>query len=126
MIPTQPISLLNTGLAVFLLVALAIVLPRMLLPAGNLSQQALALSVAISAVLLVVSGTVLIAMAYAGAGLAVWAAFLDAKAAITAFFLRLSANMVIVWGPVLALTWLSMAQGVERRKGEAQAKRDAP
>ncbi len=39
-------------------------------------------------------------------------------------FLRLGASAALAWGPVLSLTGFGLAQGIERRRGEAMAARD--
>ena len=45
-------------------------------------------------------------------------AFGQAPLASAWFFLRLSGFAALIWGPLLALAWFGMAQGVEKRKGE--------
>ena len=52
---------------------------------------------------------------------AVGAAFGDAPLATGLFFLRLSGTAAVAWVPVLLLTWLGLAQLVEKRKGRDKA-----
>jgi len=125
MIAPQPIGLLNTGLPVIVLAALVVLLPRLILPADNLSQQALALAMAVTALAALAAGAVIFALVYAAGGVGVGAAMAEAFAPVAAFFLRLSAMAALVWGPVLALAWVAMAQAVERRRGENAARGEA-
>ncbi len=48
----------------------------------------------------------------------------DAIAASLPRFIGLGASSALAWGPILILTALGLAQGIERRKGEAMAARD--
>ena len=123
MIPTQPIGFLNTGLPVVSLALLVILIPRLILPAGTLSHQVLAVAIAVTALITLAFGAVFFALSYGWLGAPVWATFQDAPTSIAAYFLRLSAMAALIWGPVLALVWYTSAQGVERRRGEARAAR---
>lgn len=66
----------------------------------------------------------------AGAGLFVWhyarrvglGALADPGAAL--HFWNLGVRAALIWGPVLALTALGLAHGIERRNGERMAARD--
>ncbi len=124
MIATQPIGFLNTGLPVILLVVLVASLPRLILPAGNLSHQALTIAVAITAIAALVAGAVIFAVIYGAGGVDVGAALSEAAAPVIGFFLRLSALSALIWGPVLALVWVALAQGVEKRRGQDTARGD--
>jgi len=124
MIAPQPIGFLNTGLPVILLATLVLLLPRLILPADNLSQQALALAVAVTALAALAAGAVIFALVYAAGGVGVAASMAEAFAPVAVFFLRLSALAALVWGPVLALGWVAMAQAVEKRRGEDAARRN--
>ena len=122
MIATQPIGLTNTGLPVAVLVAGAAGLPWVLAPKGTLSQARLAVAVGVTALLLLVLGTGLFAALYALQGAAVRGAMATDTAGVVRFFFGLSAKAALFWAPVLALAWYVMAQGVERRRGEAIAR----
>ena len=118
MIRSQPIGLINTALPAGALALAAAGLPA--LAAGrSLSQARLALAVAGTAAALLVLGGLLFAGLYALQGAPLAAAWAEAPGAVAAFFLGLSARAALLWGPVLALAWLVLAQGVERRRGEA-------
>ncbi len=118
MIRAEPIGWLNTGLPLAILAMLAVVLPNILVPAQTRSQRELAVGIAASAALLLVVGEVVFALIYAVRGIDVWAAIAEAPLATGGFFLKLSALAAMLWGPLLALMWLGLAQGVEKRRGE--------
>ncbi len=122
MIQLEPVGWLNTGLPLAILALLAMVLPRILVPAKTRSQRELAVGMAVSAAMLLVAGEVVFALIYTVRGIAVWAAIIDAPLATGGFFLKLSALAAMLWAPVLALVWFAMAQGVEKRRGEDQFK----
>ena len=123
MIPAQPITFLNTGIPVMLMALLAWVVPVVLGRAAG-SQQALTLGILVSTAILLVSGAILFAVAYSAGGVPVRNAFAVQPIGIGAFFLKTSLISGIIWGPVLALAWFVLAQGVERRKGVEQARRE--
>ncbi len=118
MIQAQPIGLLNTGLPAAALALGAAALPR-LIAGPSLSQRRLALAVALTAAVLLLLGALIFAALYALAGAPLGAALAQDGALVAWVFLRLSAKAALLWGPVLALAWLVLAQGVERRRGEA-------
>ena len=126
MIETQPIGMSNTGIPLAMLAAGAVVLPWVIAPKGTLSQRRLALAVAITAAVLIVLGAGIFAAVYALAGVAVSDALAVGPLTVLEFFLRLSLKAALFWGPVLALAWYVMAQGVERRRGEDIARRSEP
>ena len=117
MIQPQPIGLLNTALPLAVLVAGAALLPGWL--AGKtLSRWRLAVAVMLAALVLLVAGAVIFALLHALDGARPGAAMAQAPVAVTLFFLRLSVKATLLWGPVLALAWLVLLQGLERRRGE--------
>lgn len=124
MIQPEPIGLWNTGVPLLILGVLAVLVPRVLCPRSTRSQAALAAVVGVSAVVITVLGAVVFGAIYAARGISVGAAIAEAPAATMLFFLRQSGLAALVWGPILALVWFSMAQGVERRKGADSARRD--
>lgn len=81
--------------------------------------RALAVSVAV----LVVAGSVLFVLLYGDQGVDL-AAFTDRPVAAIRHFAGLGLKSTLVWGPVMALTALVLAQGVERRRGQRMAARD--
>ena len=101
-----------------LLAGLAVVLPRWLVPAETRSQRCVMLAVMKTAVLLWVLGAALLVAIRAMGGGDALAAFTIAPMMAVALFLWRSALMAMIWGPVLVLVWLTLAQRVERRKGE--------
>lgn len=123
MIAAQPITFLNTGVPVLVLAALATALPRLMVGAANTSHAALFYSIALTSLAVLVTGAVVFAIAYGASGASVTAAFAAAPSDVALFFLRLSLLAAVLWWPVLALVWYAMAQGVEKRRGEAAARR---
>ena len=122
MISTQPIGLTNTGLPVAVLVAGAAGLPWVIAPKGSLSQGRLAVAVGVTALVLLLVGTGMFAAFYALQGAQVSGALANDTIGVLGFFFRLSLKAMLFWVPVLVLAWYVMAQGVERRRGEAIAR----
>lgn len=123
MIEAEPIGWSNTGLPLALLGLLAVLIPWVLVRRETRSHLEVAVTIWASAGLLLVAGAVIFAMIYAGQGKPVGALLSEAPLATFWFFLRQSGYAALVWVPILALTWLGLAQGVEKRRGEDIAKR---
>lgn len=114
------VTLLNTGLPIALIGALAVILPWVLTPGATRSQRRVLVSVVLSA------------LALAGASALVFAAFdkrsllggqgMAGQGMVAWLYLRSSLGAVLVWAPVLAFAWLGLAQRVERLKGEDMAR----
>ena len=121
MIPTQPITFLNTGLPVMVMALAAWWVPLYLARKAH-NQQALMRAILTSALGVLITGAVIFAGIYQTGGIPVLAALLDQPTVVGGYFARLSLIAGIIWGPVLALAWYVLAQGVERRKGEAIAR----
>lgn len=122
MIAPQPIGFVNTGLPLMLLGTLALVLPWVLVPPGTRSHGVVAAVIGICLGLLLLCGASVFAAIYAAGGVGVGAALVEAPLATTKFFLRLSGYAALIWGPLLALMWLGLAQRVEKRRGQDQVK----
>lgn len=120
MINAAPVGWWNTGVPLVLLCSLALVLPHLVVRRKTRMHRDVFAAIAVAAALVLVAGEVVFALIYAAGGVDVWSAFLQAPLATGAFFLRLSAYAALVWAPLLALVWLGLAQGVEKRKGEDQ------
>jgi hypothetical protein len=118
LIASAPIGWLNTGLPMAVLACAAVVLPRMLVSGGTRSQRAVTGSVVVSAIGLLLLGAAVFIAVYSAGGAGVAAAFSSAPLPTALFFLRLSVMAALMWGPVLALVWFTMAQAVEARRGE--------
>ncbi len=118
------ISFVNTGLPLVILGALAALLPFALVPSGTRRHWQAAVGVWGTAGIVLLAGAAIFGVLYGIAGAGVGAALGDAPLATGAFFLKLSAHAAVAWGPVLALTWLVLAQRVERRKGEDAARKE--
>ncbi len=119
-----PISVLNTGLPLLLLGALALLLPFAMVRRDSRAHLEVAVGIWASAGLLLLAGAGVFAAVYAAEGARVGAALSDAPLATGWFFLKLSGYAALVWGPVLALAWLGLAQRVEKRKGADRARGD--
>ena len=126
MIQSEPIGLLNTGLPVALLVAVAICLPLLLVHRHTRSHAQVASSIGITALVLLALGTSLFGISYGLRGHAVTAALASTPLAVGLFFGRLAAMAALVWLPVLALVWYSLAQRVEKTRGQHIAKVSDP
>jgi len=114
-------GLLNTGLPLAALTALALLLPLVTVPRATRSQRRLALGIALSAGITLVAGAGLFALLYgAGGGAPRLAAVLRGSglAALVWAPLLGSGLAALVWAPLLALSWFVRAQGVEARRGE--------
>ncbi|MAQ85270.1 MAG: hypothetical protein CMH12_18765 [Maritimibacter sp.] len=118
---TAPITFFNTGLPLIVLAALAIVVPLVMVPRGTRRQWEVAVAIWASAGMVLLAGAVVFAVIYALGGIGVAEAFGDAPFATGLFFLRLSGTAAVAWVPVLLLTWLGLAQLVEKRKGRDKA-----
>ena len=125
MIEAEPIGLWNTGAPLVLLGALAAGLPWLLAGRQTRSQREVAVAVWASAGMLLLAGAAVFAVVYELRGVGVRAAMSAAPLATTGFFLRLSGFAALIWGPLLALVWLGLAQGVEKRKGEDVVRLDS-
>ncbi len=123
MIGREPISLLNTGLPLLVLALLAIALPVLLVPKSTMRHWEVAVAVWASAGFLLLAGAAVFGVIYGLGGVGVKTAFAEAPLATSWFFLKLSGYAAVAWVPVLGLTWLTLAQRVERRKGEEALKR---
>lgn len=123
MIRAEPISLLNTGVPLAALGALAVLVPMLLVPGRVRSQVEVALGVWGAAGIVLLAGVAVFAGVYAAQGVGVGAAFGEAPLATGWFFLKLSGKAAVLWGPVLALAWLGLAMRVEKRKGEDRVRR---
>ncbi len=114
----EPIGFWNTGVPVLVLGALAVLVPRWLCPPRTRSQGEVAVAIWAAAGVLLLVGAGLFVLIYAVSGTDVWGAFALAPVSTSMFFLWLSGFSALVWVPILALVWLGLAQGVEKRKGE--------
>lgn len=121
---SEPISLLNTGVPLIVLGALAVLLPLMLVPRGTRKQWEVAVAIWGAAGLLLLAGGAVFAAVYAVEGIGVGAAFGEAPLATGWFFVRQSGLAAVAWVPVLLLTWFGLAQRVEKRKGEDRVRED--
>lgn len=124
MITSAGIGWWNAGAPLALLAALAIGLPPLIVPRATRSQTRLAGGVAITAVLLLLIGAALIGLLSAFAGNPVAVRLAAHPLTETGALVARSAPMAILWAPVLALAWLVMAQGVEKRRGEDRIRAD--
>ncbi|MGJ8584367.1 MAG: hypothetical protein ACSHXD_09770 [Marinosulfonomonas sp.] len=125
MIATAPIGWLNTGLPVAVLALAAVLLPGRFVAANTRSHQAVVIAIALTALVTILLGAAVFAMVYWLSGAGVAAALSDAPLATTLYFFRLSLMAALLWGPVLALVWFSMAQSVEKRRGQDIARGSA-
>lgn len=122
MISSQPITLFNTGLPVMLMALAAWWVP-LFLARRTVSQQGLIKGILASALIVIVGGAGVFGVIYQANGIPVFSTLVDEPVQIMGYFGRLSFIAGIIWGPVLALSWFVLAQGVERRKGEDLARR---
>ncbi|MFT6423796.1 MAG: putative membrane protein [Celeribacter sp.] len=110
--------LTSVAVPVCVLAALALVLPLFITPRDTRSQRRLAMSVILSAVILVVIGAVFIGGLYAREGIRFSHMLAQSPLFAVMFFVKRSLMAALVWGPVLALAWFNMAQKIEHLKGK--------
>ncbi|MEM0949877.1 MAG: hypothetical protein AAGK37_20940 [Pseudomonadota bacterium] len=114
---------MSTLLPILTLGALGAVVPIGLAGRFKDTLWGLVRALAVSVVVLVLSGSVLFVLIYGDQGVG-----LDALAASPGpallHFGALGLKSALVWGPVTALAGLVLAQGVERRRGARMAARD--
>ena len=125
MLNPEPIGWINTGLPLVLLVGGAILLPKLLSGAGTRSHLVVSVAILSTAISLIVSGAAIFAAIYLLRGADVGLVFDQTPMVAVKFFVRLSGMAALAWGPILALVWFVMAQGVEKRRGEYLARPDA-
>lgn len=120
---SEPVTLLNTALPLGIIGAAGIVLPRLLLPAATRSLSRLAwVAAACVPLMILVAMAVFLAVRWA-AGADVPGALAAAPGFVLGELARSAAMSTLVWGPALALSTLSLAQRVERLRGEDTARR---
>ncbi|WP_425052939.1 hypothetical protein [Psychromarinibacter sp. S121] len=117
MMHTAPITFFNTALPLVLLAALAVIVPLLMVPRGTRKHWEVAVGIWASAGMVLLAGGAVFAAIYALGGVGVGTALRAAPLATGWFFLRLSGTAAVAWVPVLLLTWLGLAQVVEKRKG---------
>jgi len=125
MIRAEPIGLINTGVPVTLLVLVAMALPYLMVNRNTRSHAQVNSSVGITGLVLLALGANLFGLSYAVRGHGVGAALVDNPLGVGWFFLRLAGMAAIIWVPVLGLVWFSLAQRVERNRGEHNARMEA-
>ena len=124
MIEAEPVTWTNSVLPMAIIGVAAVVIPWLLVKRATRSQREVALTIWASAgLMLVVSGAVYAGL-YAQRGHDVGGAFSTAPLATSWFFIGLAGYAAILWVPILGLVWFSMAQAVEKRKGEDIARKD--
>ncbi len=101
----------NTFGPLLALTALALLLPFALVPRATRSQARLAGGMIATAGLTLGAALALFAVLYAMAG-----------NGLGLGLLRPAGLSALLWGPLLVLTWLVRAQGVEKRRGEDMAR----
>ena len=113
---------IDTVISVVVLGALGAVVPWLLMRLLPDSQRGLIVAVGVSIVLLTLLGSALFLWLYADEiGLDGLSALIRLDALI--HFYQLGIRAAVIWGPILALTALGLAQGIERRRGERLAAR---
>ncbi|MEM6482949.1 MAG: hypothetical protein AAF681_13965, partial [Pseudomonadota bacterium] len=109
------VSFGNTALPLAILALLAAVLPYMLSPRDTRSHARVVVGIGLTALLMMVVSGVVFALidtrdlpngGATGVMIIAW------------FYLRSAFGAAAIWGPVLAIVWLSLAQRVEKRRGE--------
>ena len=118
----EPITFLNTGLPLFVVACLAVVIPLLIVPASTRSQLKLAILIFLSCgAVFVVSMMVFVLLQIFTVEASGWDPMNNPKSTGT-YFLRQGLFAGIVWIPILALMWFNLAQRVERVLGEDKMK----
>lgn len=114
------VTLFNTGLPVVLIACAAGGLPWVLSPRTTRSQGRVMLAIGMSCVLLVGVSAGLFALFDKRS---LWSGETLMQHGVVAWvYLRGSASAALIWAPILALTWLGLAQRVERLRGQDMAR----
>lgn len=113
-------SLADIFLPVLGLAALAVVLPVVFVPRDTRSHVRVSISALTSALILLVLGAILFAVFYQMRGHDVLTPLSTNGLGTAWFFLIRSAQAALIWGPVLAIVWFSLAQRVEKNRGVAK------
>ena len=113
-----PVTLLNTGLPLALLSLLAVLLPRLLLPAQTRSHRRLVGVLGASVVLVLAAGCGVFAALKLVEGADLGGAFRAAPGLALGALLRPAALAAIAWGPILALSGLSLTHRIEDLRGQ--------
>lgn len=119
----QPITLVNTALPLGLLGAAGIALPRLLLPGQTRTLSRLAWVTALCVPVLFLIAMAVLAGVRTAAGTDLAGALGAAPGHVLGDLARSALMSSLVWGPALFLSALSLAQRVERLKGEDMARR---
>ena len=112
------ISLTNTGLPLAALAALAVVVPRIIVPRENRSQKVLLRGLVISATVVFLAGMAIFALLQVSQGADLAGAFTASPLGTLFSLAKSSAQTALFWAPVLGLNWLGMAQAINKRLGE--------
>ncbi|WP_417243519.1 hypothetical protein [Celeribacter sp.] len=110
--------ILTVALPVAGMAALGYYLPRLLTPSRVRRQRHAVYATFCAAVTLWLGAAVMMAGLYGSGGAPVATAGAIAPVATGVYFLKRAASSVIVWGPMLALGWFSVAQRIERAKAQ--------
>ena len=123
MIGENAFSIANTLLPLAALAGLAVVLPWALLPRATLSHRTLLMVLGLSALILALASAVIILGSSLAAGGDPVASFRVAPRVVACNLGRTVALSAFLWGPILLLVGYFQAMGVEKRRGEAAARR---
>ncbi|WP_127746993.1 hypothetical protein [Parasedimentitalea marina] len=117
------VTLFNTGLPMMVIGILAVVVPRLLVQKATRSH----LVVAIGMILACVTMAVLSAGVFFLFDNRSYETLIGAGGYVLAleFLIEASWKAVILWAPLILLTWLSLAQRVERLRGQDLAERNS-
>jgi hypothetical protein len=109
------------ALPLLLLCAVALILPRMIVPRQTRSHSRVIVGMAATALALLLLGPMIYALfdqrgLFAGE---------TAQILLVAWWMfRESLSAILIWGPLLILVWFGLAQRVERLRGEDMTRED--
>jgi hypothetical protein len=118
----QPITLFNTALPLGLLGLAGITLPRLVLPRQTRTLSRLAWVSALCVPVLFLFAMAIFAAVRTAAGTDLAGALAAAPAYVMGDLAWTALMSSLVWGPALILSALSLAQRIERLKGEDMAR----
>ena len=110
--------ILTVALPVTVMAVCGFYLPRVLTPKRARRQRHAIYATCVSAVVLWWGTAAMMAGLYGLSSAPVAAAGVAAPVVTVVYFLKRAASAVIVWGPMLALGWFSVAQRIERLKAQ--------
>ncbi len=117
MLTAQPITLMNTGLPLTVLGALAFILPRLILPRETRSHRVLTITLLASVLLTLLAAIAIFGYIQTQLGTDLAGAFATSPTGTLALLIRPALLSGIVWLPLLVLSGFNLGQRIEDLRG---------